>query len=173
MNGTVTSLLAPLSSLLIRTQQRVRCDHSPFGTFTTIIRSRLAASAQVACVAVHESFQNTGQGDLLLLSILRMARLSGAESVFCLSTATMDWFTERGFMSVEVNKLPQERRELYDWERKPKVSGSIVCAEPALDDGGMGILMRRCRIIGVSHAARQSNSPAKQQCRRWNGTRRL
>jgi len=38
-----------------------------------------------------------------------------------LTTRTMHWFQKRGFVVADIDQLPRERRDLYNWQRKSQV----------------------------------------------------
>jgi len=38
-----------------------------------------------------------------------------------LTTRATHWFIERGFSETDVSALPEERRSLYNWQRRSKV----------------------------------------------------
>jgi amino-acid N-acetyltransferase len=38
-----------------------------------------------------------------------------------LTTRTAHWFIERGFVEENVSALPEQRRELYNYQRRSKV----------------------------------------------------
>jgi len=78
-------------------------------------------SAEVACVAVHPDYRGEGRGDQLLQSLERRAHEQGLQRLFLLSTRTMHWFRERGYEPAAVESLPDERRDLYNWQRNSKV----------------------------------------------------
>lgn len=77
--------------------------------------------AEVACVAVHPDYRTAGRGDALLQYVETQAREAGLAGLFVLSTRTSHWFRERGFANVPVERLPQRRRDLYNWQRGSKV----------------------------------------------------
>ena len=77
--------------------------------------------AEVACVAVHPDYRGAGRGDALLRFIEARARGFGLASLFVLSTRTAHWFRERGFQQASVDRLPERRRDLYNWRRGSKV----------------------------------------------------
>ena len=54
-------------------------------------------------------------------TIEREARRNGSRELFVLTTQAEHWFKERGFVDGEVDALPVERRELYNWRRGSKV----------------------------------------------------
>jgi amino-acid N-acetyltransferase len=49
------------------------------------------------------------------------ARAAGLRRLFVLTTRTMHWFLKRGFVPADVDQLPGERRNLYNWQRKSQV----------------------------------------------------
>ena len=76
---------------------------------------------EVACLAVHPDYRGEGRGDRLLAHLEDKARGLGLERLFALSTHTLHWFRERGFLAGEVAALPVRRRELYNYQRNSKV----------------------------------------------------
>ena len=79
------------------------------------------ALAELACVAVHPDYRAAGRGDALLHHLEATARDSGIGGLFVLSTRSSHWFRERGFEQAPVERLPQRRRDLYNWRRGSKV----------------------------------------------------
>ena len=49
------------------------------------------------------------------------ARKQGLKQLFVLTTQTSHFFLKRGFVVGDVDKLPIERKRLYDWNRKSQV----------------------------------------------------
>lgn len=78
-------------------------------------------TAELACMAVHPSFRRGGRGDRLLKYCEEAAKEIGLNSIFVLTTRTEHWFLERGFIEQDVNQLPQERKNLYNLQRRSKV----------------------------------------------------
>lgn len=78
--------------------------------------------AEISCLAVKSKYRGKGRGDLMLTYLERMSLNMGIQNVFVLSTQTMQWFTERGFVEVPVDSLPEQRRAIYNWERRSKVA---------------------------------------------------
>ncbi|MCS3902874.1 amino-acid N-acetyltransferase [Methylohalomonas lacus] len=77
--------------------------------------------AEIACLAIHETYQNQGRGDQLFASLEREARRLGMERVFVLTTHAPHWFLERGFREAKIDDLPVKRKELYNIQRNSKV----------------------------------------------------
>jgi len=76
---------------------------------------------EMACVAVDPRAQGKGDGDRLVKRIEQRARAAGLKRLFVLTTRTMHWFQKRGFVVADVDQLPRERRDLYNWQRKSQV----------------------------------------------------
>ena len=79
------------------------------------------SSAELACVAIHPDYRHGGRGDQLLEYIEAEARRRSLTTLFVLTTRTAHWFRERGFEPSSVNRLPQERASLYNYQRNSKV----------------------------------------------------
>lgn len=77
--------------------------------------------AEMACVAVHPDYRNSSRGDLLLSHIQKRAIALGIKKLFVLTTRTVHWFQERGFEIANVEDLPQEKREKYNYQRRSKI----------------------------------------------------
>jgi len=77
--------------------------------------------AEMACLTVSAEAQGTGDGERLLKRIERRARTLGLERLFVLTTRTEHWFLKRGFVHATVDDLPEDKRKLYNWQRKSMV----------------------------------------------------
>ncbi len=75
----------------------------------------------IACVAVHADYQRSTRGNRMLDYVYRKARQLGLKRLFVLSTQTMHWFIERGFLPGDVDSLPKPLKALYNPARKSKV----------------------------------------------------
>jgi amino-acid N-acetyltransferase len=79
------------------------------------------SSAELACLAVRPEFRNRGGGDRLLSEIEQRARAQNIRRLFVLTTQTGDWFIERGFVRSQVSSLPNQKRSLYNYQRRSQV----------------------------------------------------
>lgn len=77
--------------------------------------------AELACLAVDDTYRKGGRGDILLAAAEQEARADGVDRLFVLTTQATHWFKERGFADASIDDLPVERRELYNYERGSKV----------------------------------------------------
>jgi len=79
------------------------------------------SKAELACMAVSPAFRRGGRGDRLLHYCEEQARERGISTLFVLTTRTAHWFIERGFVEGSVESLPEERQQLYNYQRRSKV----------------------------------------------------
>ncbi|AOY93540.1 amino-acid N-acetyltransferase [Cupriavidus sp. USMAA2-4] len=77
--------------------------------------------AEMACLTVSSEAQGTGDGERILKRIERRARALGLDRLFVLTTRTEHWFLKRGFVHATVDDLPEDKRKLYNWQRKSMV----------------------------------------------------
>ncbi len=76
---------------------------------------------EMACLAVNPLVQGRGDGERLLKRIELRARAAGLKRLFVLTTRTTHWFLRRGFVLADVESLPSERKNFYNWQRKSQV----------------------------------------------------
>lgn len=76
---------------------------------------------EMACLAVNPRAQGQGDGERVLTRIEKRARAAGLKKLFVLTTRTMHWFLKRGFVVAGVDALPQQKRNLYNWQRRSVV----------------------------------------------------
>lgn len=77
--------------------------------------------AEIAGVAVDETFSNLGIGPKLIEYLIQRARSQKLSSVFILTTQTSDWFEQLGFEPDKITSLPEERKSMWTPERNSKV----------------------------------------------------
>ncbi len=77
--------------------------------------------AEVACLAVHESYQRSGLGkQLLKIAELESIKL-GIQQLYILTTRTSHWFIENGFFEGQVSSLPDSKQASYNSDRRSKI----------------------------------------------------
>ena len=77
--------------------------------------------AEFACLAIDAQYRGGGRGDKLFYFCENEAKDLGFKTLFCLTTHTEHWFLERGFLESNLEKLPQQKQLLYNFQRKSKV----------------------------------------------------
>jgi amino-acid N-acetyltransferase len=78
-------------------------------------------AGELAALAVHPDFRREGYGEALLHEIEARARKLRLARLFVLTTRTSGWFVERGFVESDPNRLPKQKRDLYNWRRRSLV----------------------------------------------------
>jgi amino-acid N-acetyltransferase len=79
----------------------------------------------IACLAVHADYQGSHRGNRMLEYAYLKAKQLKLEKLFVLSTQTMHWFIERGFLSAAISDLPEQLKVLYN----PKRNSKILCKD--------------------------------------------
>jgi len=77
--------------------------------------------AELACVAVHPDYRNSGRGDALVGYLEQKAKQLGLQQLFVLTTRTAHWFVEREFVEADIAKLPVQKQGLYNYQRRSKI----------------------------------------------------
>lgn len=77
--------------------------------------------AELACVAIHDEYRGGQRGDRLLNTLISEAKNQGIKTLFVLTTRTAQWFEERGFKAANIDDLPPQKKELYNYQRNSKV----------------------------------------------------
>ena len=77
--------------------------------------------AEMACVAVHPDFRDGDRGALLLNRLRLQAKEQGLKCLFVLTTRSLHWFREQGFIETDVEQLPMAKKALYNFQRKSKI----------------------------------------------------
>jgi amino-acid N-acetyltransferase len=131
--GAILSLIQPLEKEGILVKRSRELLEMEVGRFMVIEHDRrligCAAlypyseeqAAELACLAVHQDFRDSGRGDDLLREIQRNAKKAGFRRLFVLTTQAEHWFEERGFVETGVEDLPSQKREIYNLQRRSKV----------------------------------------------------
>ena len=83
-------------------------------------------SAELACVATHRDYRGKNRGERLLESVIQYAQIQGIKRLFVLTTVTAHWFLEQGFKPASFDKLPNQKKELYNFQRNSKVFELII-----------------------------------------------
>lgn len=78
-------------------------------------------AGEFACLVVHPEYRDADRGSLLLKNIIGQARVRGYTRLFALTTRSIHWFLEHGFQVVEVDELPNKKKQLYNYQRKSKI----------------------------------------------------
>lgn len=78
-------------------------------------------AAELACLVVHPEFRGHDAGERLLEAMEQRARRRRFKKLFVLTTRAEHWFVEHGFAEVDVDDLPAQKREMYNYQRRSVV----------------------------------------------------
>ncbi|MCU8034715.1 MAG: amino-acid N-acetyltransferase [Shewanella sp.] len=78
-------------------------------------------AGEFACLVVHPDYRDADRGSLLLKNIINQARNRGYSRLFALTTRSIHWFLEHGFVIEDVEALPQKKKQLYNYQRRSKI----------------------------------------------------
>ena len=138
--GGIMELISPLEEegvLVKRSREQLELD---VNNFTVIERDGMIIAcaaiftfdkeqtAELACLAVHKDYQIHGRGDDLMQHLEWQARKKHIKKLFTLTTQTMHWFIERGFVECNLDELPVEKKSLYNFQRNSKVLCKLLGA---------------------------------------------
>jgi len=78
-------------------------------------------AAELACLAVEAQSRDRGYGEAILNHMMGIAKSQKLKKLFVLTTRTAHWFVERGFKEADVGQLPEQKKSLYNYQRRSKV----------------------------------------------------
>jgi len=131
--GGILELIRPLEQqgiLVRRSREQLEME---IDKFTIIERDNLTIACaalypfhderigEMACVAVHPDYRSSSRGEMLLQRVASQAKLMGLNRLFVLTTRSIHWFQERGFKPAEVDVLPIQKQEMYNYQRRSKI----------------------------------------------------
>ncbi|EFV2004217.1 amino-acid N-acetyltransferase [Escherichia coli] len=131
--GGILELIRPLEQqgiLVRRSREQLEMEIDKFTIIqrdnTTIACAALypfpeEKIGEMACVAVHPDYRSSSRGEVLLERIAAQAKQSGLSKLFVLTTRSIHWFQERGFTPVDIDLLPESKKQLYNYQRKSKM----------------------------------------------------
>ncbi|EQC3173170.1 amino-acid N-acetyltransferase [Shigella flexneri] len=131
--GGILELIRPLEQqgiLVRRSREQLEMEIDKFTIIqrdnTTIACAALypfpeEKIGEMACVAVPPDYRSSSRGEVLLERIAAQAKQSGLSKLFVLTTRSIHWFQERGFTPVDIDLLPESKKQLYNYQRKSKV----------------------------------------------------
>jgi len=131
--GGILKLIEPLENegiLVRRGRERIEMEINHFYVMEHDNRAIGCAAlypfeaekmAEFACLAIDPQYRGGGRGDKLFNFCQAQAKARGFNQLFCLTTRTEHWFLERGFSEQSIEKLPEGKQKLYNFQRKSKV----------------------------------------------------
>ncbi|MCR5289379.1 MAG: amino-acid N-acetyltransferase [Treponema sp.] len=115
--------------LLPRTEKQLRQTYNDYIVYEVDGAVRGCAAlhiynydqAEIAAVAVDETFAHIGIGPKLVHYVIEKAKSIHIKSVFVMTTQTSDWFEQIGFIPDTIESIPEERRNVWTPKRGSKV----------------------------------------------------
>jgi amino-acid N-acetyltransferase len=131
--GGILELLAPLEEKGVLVRRSRELLETDIGRFVVVERDGMVIAcaalypypaermAELACLAVHPDYRDSGRGDALLEFLEVRTREQAMDRLFVLTTQTAHWFLERGFEPADIQSLPMQKQSLYNFRRNSKV----------------------------------------------------
>ena len=131
--GGIMELIAPLEqegTLVKRSRELLEMEVGQFCVIkkedVTIACAALypyedANMGEVACFVIHPDYRGGDRGMRLLNALEQKAREQQLSSIFVLTTVSSHWFLEQGFIEQPIEKLPEGKQKMYNYQRKSKV----------------------------------------------------
>lgn len=131
--GGILDLIRPLEEkgvLVRRSREQLEME---IGQFMLIERDQLVIgcaalypfeednAGEFACLVVHPEYRDADRGSILLKNIIGQAKVRGYKQLFALTTRSIHWFLEHGFEIVDVDQLPEKKKQLYNYQRRSKI----------------------------------------------------
>src|SRR5436190_6979635 len=76
---------------------------------------------EIAAIATNPVYRHLSMGRKIVSYLVEKAERNGMTRVFALTTRTVDWFEQQGFIEVGLESLPAKKRETYNHARKSRI----------------------------------------------------
>jgi amino-acid N-acetyltransferase len=76
---------------------------------------------EIAAIATNPVYGHLSMGRRVLSYLVEKAARSGMTRVFVLTTQTVDWFEQLGFVEASLESLPAAKRAAYNHARKSRI----------------------------------------------------
>ena len=131
--GGILSLIEPLENQGVLVKRPRETLETEIDKFTVVEHDGLIVgcvalnpfhktkNGELACLAVHRDFQNTGVGERLLKTIETNCASQMLIDIFVLTTQSSHWFMENGFEKTTLSSLPAEKTKLYNYQRNSEI----------------------------------------------------
>lgn len=78
-------------------------------------------TAELACVVIHPDYRKGNRGQRLIKAVYQIAQEQQLETIFVLTTVSGMWFQEQGFVERSIDVLPEQKKQLYNFQRNSKI----------------------------------------------------
>ena len=77
--------------------------------------------AEMACFSIDASMQGAGLGTRILNHMEQRAKTAGLTHLFVLTTRAAHWFLKNGFVAGDVDDLPDNKKQMYNCQRRSQI----------------------------------------------------
>lgn len=129
--GGILELITPLEEAGVLVHRSRELLEAEIGFFFVIEREGMIIACaalypldeqcgEIAGIAIHKAYQDTGRGQDLLNALEAHAKRAGLAKVIVLTTQTTHWFLEKGFTPIDITELPEKKKQMYNYQRNSK-----------------------------------------------------
>ena len=130
--GDVLRLMQPLIQdgiLIKRTEDDLMVRHGDYVVYSIddvvhacgALHDYGEGQAEIAGIATNPVYRHLSMGRKIVSYLVDKAERMGLHRVFALTTRTVDWFEQMGFVETTLETLPEKKREAYDHARKSRI----------------------------------------------------
>jgi len=130
--GDVLRLMQPLVKegiLIKRTEDDLMAHQSDFVVYAIddVVHACAAlhdygeGQGEIAAIATDPTYSHLSMGRKVLSYLVEKAERIGMTRVFVLTTQTLDWFEQLGFVEATLDSLPARKRDIYNHARKSRI----------------------------------------------------
>jgi amino-acid N-acetyltransferase len=130
--GDVMRLMQPLVEegiLIKRSEEDLMARHGDFVVYSIddVVHACGAlhdfgdGQAEIAAIATDPVYSHLSMGRKIVSYLIEKAARAGLTRVFVLTTRTIDWFEQLGFVETDLESLPAKKRETYNHARKSRI----------------------------------------------------
>ena len=131
--GGILELIKPLESEGILVKRSRELLEVEIGLFNVIKKEDViiacaalypypeANAGEIACVVIHPDYRGGNRGVRLIDSLEKEAKKQKLASIFILTTVSSHWFIEQGYVEQPIEKLPEGKQKMYNFQRKSKI----------------------------------------------------
>jgi amino-acid N-acetyltransferase len=130
--GEVLRLMQPLIQegvLVKRTEGELMARHADFIVYSLddvvhacgALHDYGEGQAEIAAIATNPVYSHLSMGRNIVSFLIEKAEKAGISRVFVLTTRTIDWFEQLGFVETDLESLPSKKRETYNHARKSRI----------------------------------------------------
>ncbi|UTW45928.1 amino-acid N-acetyltransferase [bacterium SCSIO 12696] len=80
-----------------------------------------ANTGEIACLVIHPDYRGGNRGVRLIAELEEKAKVQKLDSIFVLTTVSAHWFLDQGYVEQAIDKLPESKQKMYNFQRKSKV----------------------------------------------------